>query len=186
MKKIIATAVLGASLLAASPAFAHEVQKGDTMSSIAQANGLTLQELTMANPQVQDVNLIYVGQTIKTSTVNSPKVSSSATDTSKESQSVKASAKTLTVTATAYTANCAGCSGTTATGIDLRSNPNQKVIAVDPNVIPLGSKVYVEGYGEAIAGDTGGAITGNKIDVFIPNHTDAVQFGVRTVNVKVY
>ena len=56
----------------------------------------------------------------------------------------------------------------TATGINLRSNPNLKVIAVDPSVIPLGSKVWVEGYGYAVAGDTGGAIKGNKIDLFMP------------------
>ncbi|MBD5024222.1 peptidoglycan-binding protein, partial [Xanthomonas citri pv. citri] len=62
--------------------------------------------------------------------------------------------KELTVTATAYTANDGGISGVTATGIDLNKNPNAKVIAVDPNVIPLGSKVYVEGYGEATAADT--------------------------------
>ena len=62
------------------------------------------------------------------------------------------------MTATAYTASCAGCSGITATGINLKANPNQKVISVNPTVIPLGSKVSVEGYGEAIAGDTGGAI----------------------------
>ncbi len=42
-----------------------------------------------------------------------------------------------------------------------------KLIAVDPNVIPLGSKVWVEGYGYAIAGDTGGAIKGNKIDILV-------------------
>src|SRR6478752_5694114 len=69
--------------------------------------------------------------------------------------SQQASGKSMTVEATAYTANCAGCSGTTATGVDLKANPNQKVIAVDPSVIPLGSKVYVEGYGEAVAADTG-------------------------------
>ncbi|RTQ93480.1 LysM peptidoglycan-binding domain-containing protein [Lysinibacillus telephonicus] len=91
----------------------------------------------------------------------------------------------MLVTATAYTAYCEGCSGTTAIGIDLRSNPNQKVIAVDPNVIPLGSKVWVEGYGEAIAGDTGGAIKGNKIDVFIPSHDQAMQWGVKKVKVKI-
>ncbi len=91
----------------------------------------------------------------------------------------------LLVTATAYTAYCEGCSGTTAIGIDLRSNPNQKVIAVDPNVIPLGSKVWVEGYGEAIAGDTGGAIKGNKIDVFIPTQDQAMQWGVKKVKVKI-
>ncbi len=95
------------------------------------------------------------------------------------------SGKTMTVSATAYTAYCAGCSGTTATGIDLRSNPNQKVIAVDPSVIPLGSKVWVEGYGEAIAGDTGGAIKGNKIDVFIPSQGEALQWGRKNITIKV-
>ncbi|MEC0606363.1 LysM peptidoglycan-binding domain-containing protein [Bacillus inaquosorum] len=93
--------------------------------------------------------------------------------------------KELTVTATAYTANDGGISGVTATGIDLNKNPNAKVIAVDPNVIPLGSKVYVEGYGEATAADTGGAIKGNKIDVFVPNKSDASNWGVKTVNVKI-
>lgn len=93
--------------------------------------------------------------------------------------------KELTVTATAYTAYCEGCSGTTAYGIDLRANPNMKVIAVDPNVIPLGTKVWVEGYGYAIAGDTGGAIKGNKIDVFIPSREQAMQWGRRTVKIKI-
>lgn len=91
----------------------------------------------------------------------------------------------MVVTATAYTAYCEGCSGTTAYGIDLRANPNQKVIAVDPRVIPLGTKVWVEGYGEAIAGDTGGAIKGHKIDVFIPEYENAMQWGVKTVKIKV-
>lgn len=95
------------------------------------------------------------------------------------------SGKQLTVEATAYTASCEGCSGVTATGVDLKANPNQKVIAVDPSVIPLGSKVYVEGYGEAIAADTGGAIKGNKIDVFVPAQADAKQWGRKTVNITV-
>lgn len=94
-------------------------------------------------------------------------------------------AKVITVEATAYTADCEGCSGTTKTGIDLKANPNQKVIAVDPNVIPLGSKVHVEGYGEAIAGDTGGAIDGHKIDVFIPSEAKAKQWGRKDVQVKI-
>src|SRR5690606_41433234 len=89
------------------------------------------------------------------------------------------------VTATAYTAYCTGCSGTTAYGIDLRSNPDQKVIAVDPKLIPLGTKVWVEGYGEAIAGDTGGAIKGHRIDVFIPSYDSAMEWGVKKVKIKV-
>ncbi|RDY66421.1 ubiquitin-like domain-containing protein [Halobacillus sp. SY10] len=94
-------------------------------------------------------------------------------------------AKTLYMHATAYTANCAGCSGITATGINLKANPNQKVVAVDPSVIPLGSRVWVEGYGYAVAGDTGGAINGNRIDLFVPSRSEALKFGSRNVKVKI-
>jgi uncharacterized protein YabE (DUF348 family) len=89
------------------------------------------------------------------------------------------------VTATAYTAYCNGCSGRTATGYDLRANPNAKVIAVDPRVIPLGTKVYVEGYGYAVAADTGGAIKGNKIDVFMSSKADAYRWGRKKVKIKI-
>lgn len=93
--------------------------------------------------------------------------------------------KILSVKATAYTANCPGCSGKTKIGIDLKSNPNVKVISVDPSVIPLGSKVYVEGYGYAIAGDTGGAIKGNRIDIFKPTQKEAINFGSKQLTVKI-
>ncbi|MFS0781623.1 LysM peptidoglycan-binding domain-containing protein [Bacillus sp. 1P06AnD] len=102
-----------------------------------------------------------------------------------QQESKPASGKSMTVTATAYTADCPGCSGVTATGINLKSNPNAKVIAVDPSVIPLGTKVYVEGYGYAVAGDTGGAIKGNKIDIHVPSEGAAASWGVRTVNIQI-
>ncbi|MTT33149.1 peptidoglycan-binding protein [Terrilactibacillus sp. BCM23-1] len=86
---------------------------------------------------------------------------------------------------TGYTAYCSGCSGVTASGIDLRSNPEAKVVAVDPNVIPLGTKLYVEGYGYAVAADTGGAIKGMKIDLFFNDNSEALDWGRRTVKVKV-
>jgi len=92
--------------------------------------------------------------------------------------------KEFIVTATAYTAYCKGCTGITKTGINLIKNPNQKVIAVDPNFIPLGTRVWVEGYGEAIAGDTGGAIKGEIIDVFIPDENEANRWG-RKKNVRI-
>ncbi len=91
----------------------------------------------------------------------------------------------LYVNSTAYTASCNGCSGHTATGIDLKSNPNAKVIAVDPSVIPLGTKVYVEGYGYAVAGDTGGAVKGKKIDVFFPTKAEAYRWGNKQVRIKI-
>ena len=52
-------------------------------------------------------------------------------------------------------------------------------------MIPLGSKVYVEGYGYAVAADTGGAIKGNKIDVFFPSNSDAYRWGVKKVKIKI-
>lgn len=93
--------------------------------------------------------------------------------------------RTVNVEATAYTAFCDGCSGITSTGIDLRANPNKKVIAVDPTIIPLGSTVRVPGYGVAVAGDIGGDINGHRIDVFIPGESDAMQFGRREIQVEI-
>jgi len=71
-------------------------------------------------------------------------------------------AYSLHVYATAYTAESAGGSGYTASG----TLPHYGTIAVDPNLIPLGTKVYIPGYGIAVAEDTGGAIKGEVIDLF--------------------
>lgn len=109
----------------------------------------------------------------------------SANSSKSRGSSSPSGGKEFTMQATAYTASCNGCSGYTATGINLNANPNAKVIAVDPSIIPLGSKVWVEGYGTAIAGDTGGSIRGNRIDAHVPNKSAAQQFGRRTVKVKV-
>lgn len=64
----------------------------------------------------------------------------------------------------------------TATGTAARAG---RTVAVDPKVIPLGSKIYIEGLGERIAEDTGGAIKGNRIDVYLGTVPQAVVFGVR-------
>ncbi|HFK1717325.1 TPA: 3D domain-containing protein [Bacillus cereus] len=73
----------------------------------------------------------------------------------------------------------------TAAGIDIGKNPNIKLIAVDPKVIKLGTTVWVEGYGDAIAGDTGGAIKGNKIDVLFPTEKQAREWGRKKVRIKI-
>lgn len=67
----------------------------------------------------------------------------------------------LRVWATHYDSRCPGCNDTTAIGM----KAGKGIIAVDPSVIKMRSKVYVPGYGQAIAGDTGGAIKGNIIDL---------------------
>jgi len=104
---------------------------------------------------------------------------------SRGNNTVAANGKEMYVEATAYTAYCNGCSGKTATGINLRSNPDVKVIAVDPRIIPLGTKVWVEGYGYAVAGDVGGAIKGDKIDVFMPTKEQAFRFGRKKVKIRI-
>ncbi|MFP3412770.1 cell wall-binding protein EntB [Bacillus sp. SIMBA_074] len=114
-----------------------------------------------------------------------------ATKTQEVSKNNTQSAKReLTVVATAYTADPSengtyGGRVLTAMGHDLTANPNMRIIAVDPKVIPLGSKVWVEGYGEAIAGDTGSAIKGNRIDVLMDSKSKAMNWGRQTVKVKV-
>lgn len=95
---------------------------------------------------------------------------------------------TLTVEATAYTANCNGCSGFTATGLDVRnSTPN--IIAVDPSVIPLGKQVRMRQgstlLGVYTASDTGGAIRGNRIDVLVSSYDKAIQFGRKQVTLEI-
>ena len=110
----------------------------------------------------------------------------SSADSSDDSSSSESSSggKEMTMEATAYGPDCSGCSGVSATGMNLKDS-SAKVIAVDPSVIPLGSRVWVEGYGEAVAGDTGGAIKGNRIDVLYPSESEAGSWGRKSVNVKV-
>ncbi|MBK3495558.1 LysM peptidoglycan-binding domain-containing protein [Viridibacillus sp. YIM B01967] len=173
----------------------YTIEKGDTLTKIAEEKEVTVENLMTWNKLSSDLifaddklalsatatsDITQVQQTPATHTKQTP-----ATSTQAATATSQQAGKTMTVRATAYTAYCSGCSGVTATGYDLRSNPGAKVIAVDPSVIPLGSKVWVEGYGEAIASDTGGAIKGNRIDVFIPDNNKVSQWGVRNVTIKV-
>lgn len=76
--------------------------------------------------------------------------------------------------------------GITASGTVARRNTGGcSSVAVDPRVIPLGTKLYIEGYGYAIAEDTGGAIKGNRVDLFFDSASEANNWGVRQVNVYI-
>lgn len=103
---------------------------------------------------------------------------SNTTTNNNNSSSTTSGGRTLNVEATAYALN-----GITATGIDLSKNPI--CIAVDPSVIPLNSLVEVPGYGIAIAGDTGGAIVGNIIDVHFPSNDQAIAWGRKNIQITV-
>ncbi|CFX91818.1 3D domain [Syntrophomonas zehnderi OL-4] len=93
--------------------------------------------------------------------------------------------KTVTMVATAY-CPCAKCNypyygAPSYIGLPLKYG----IIATDPKVIPMGTRLYVEGYGEGIAADQGGAIKGNRLDLCFATHQQALNFGIKTVKVTI-
>ncbi|WP_373836907.1 3D domain-containing protein [Jeotgalibaca arthritidis] len=187
---------------------------GDTLSAIAAATEISLDTLVEVN-NISNADMIIVGNKISLSSdksivtvgegeetrsydvsheeeiveVETPVVETVVETPVVEEVVVEETAPatsegyTITVEATAYSTNQPSLSDYTYTGINLRQTPN--VIAVDPSVIPLGSTVVIPGYGTFIAGDTGSAIVGNRIDVHITDLNAAWAFGRQTMTITV-
>ncbi|WP_342575712.1 3D domain-containing protein [Solibacillus sp. FSL K6-1781] len=186
IKKIVAfIAIMVASTFifaGTSEAASHTIKKGENLTMLAKKYDTSVKELMALNDlkttKVQIKQVLKLPSHIKNKpAAKKATIKKSATHPS----NVK---KTIKMSSTAYTANCKGCSGITKTGLNLRKNPSLKVIAVDPKIIPLGSKVWVEGYGIAVAGDVGSAIKGKKIDIFMSKKSTAKNWGRKTVTVK--
>lgn len=95
-------------------------------------------------------------------------------------------ARTITLVATGY-CPCAKCNYPYGGQPSYLGYPLRKgIVAVDPRVIPMGSRLYIEGYGSAIAADQGNAIKGNRIDLCFSSHQEALDWGIRTVQVTIY
>ncbi len=157
-------------------AASHTKKEGEQLADIAKLYDTTIEELLKLN-NLETKEEAVVGFALKL-----PDYVKEAKETLDNYEVVK----TMTVEASAFTAQCGGCSGKkTAYGIDLAKNPDIKLIAVDTSVIPLGTKVWVEGYGIAIAGDTGGSIKGNKIDIFVKTREIAYNWGRKKVVIKI-
>ena len=179
-----AQAKADAEAVAVAAEAAEEQQVAESSSAVAVAESASstasssVQESAVASSvqapvsQITDSSVASV-ETAPVVTVTAPTVT----------ETPAAQGKTLVVSATAYSRHEAGLSNLTATGIDLSVNP--MVIAVDPSVIPLGSLVSVPGYGIAIAGDTGGAIIGNKIDLHMEDLNAALAFGRQTLTITI-
>ncbi|WP_018133492.1 LysM peptidoglycan-binding domain-containing protein [Effusibacillus pohliae] len=188
----------------------YVVTGDDTFWKISRKLHLPLKDLLAANPGVDPLNL-YPGVVLrlpKTGVASKPVVSPAATKhatataaaTAGQQPQVKtalgqtlAYSRVISGVATAYTAS-AQCNGSWG-AVDYFGNPLQVgTVAVDPSVIPLGSKLYITGYSFsglpfggmiAYARDVGGAIKGNHIDIFVPtSDEEASQFGMQ--NVKIY
>lgn len=79
-----------------------------------------------------------------------------------------------------FTATAYALKGRTASGKQVR----QGIIAADPNVLPLGTKVHIKGYGNFVVADTGGHIKGRRIDIWMPSKQQAIKFGRRKVKLR--
>jgi len=91
--------------------------------------------------------------------------------------------KMIVMSATSYSPDPSENGGSSRTSTGLRIGHG--IVAVDPNFIPLGTKLYIEGYGYAVAGDTGGAIKGNRIDLGHDSRGASNRFGTRKVKVYI-
>ena len=94
-----------------------------------------------------------------------------------EREASRGGERILTMEATAYT----WTGQQTASG----TWPAVGTVAVDPQVIPLGTRLWIEGYGEAVAEDTGGLVKGNIIDIYLPTEDQCWQWGRRQVEVRI-
>lgn len=128
-----------------------------------------------AQKQQQASNQKQQVQQTSTKTVDNSEAAASADNVS--------GSKTLTMSATAYSTEANGMGTYSATGINLKQHPS--CVAVDPSVIPLGSIIWVSGYGVSVAGDTGTAIKGNVIDLHFATVAQSMAWGRRTVTVKI-
>jgi 3D (Asp-Asp-Asp) domain-containing protein len=203
-----ATLVFGAALmlpvLTAHAATSYTAKDADTFWSLSKQFNVPLQQLLKANPNVDPMN-IYAGlkvdipgNSLKALSVSAQTIEAAepaktaqiVTTTSGQSLSFS---KIIDIKATAYS-DSAEENGKWG-AVDFFGDPLKLgTIAVDPKVIPFGTKVYITGYNfeglpiggfVATARDKGGAIKGNRIDIFVPGSRDFVSgFGVQ--NVKVY
>lgn len=128
-----------------------------------------------AQKQQQASNQKQQVQQTSTKTVDNSEAATSADNVS--------GSKTLTMSATAYSTEANGMGTYSATGINLKQHPS--CVAVDPSVIPLGSIIWVSGYGVSVAGDTGTAVKGNVIDLHFSTVAQSMAWGRRTVTVKI-
>ena len=139
-----------------------------------QAKAMEEAQRKAAEEEAQKQKQQQVQQT-STKTVDNSEAATSADNVS--------GSKTLTMSATAYSTEANGMGTYSATGINLKQHPS--CVAVDPSVIPLGSIIWVSGYGVSVAGDTGTAIKGNVIDLHFATVAQSMAWGRRTVTVKI-
>lgn len=169
----------GAERLAAATAGRRE-----TLASLRVRQSLTAQRLTALQSRAREAErrsadiTAIAAQGADTSSQATPDAPTAAPSVSSSANApAPGGTRTLVVDAVAY-----HLQGNTASGLPVGAG----VIAVDPTVIPLGTRVNVPGYGPAVAADVGSAVKGNIIDLWMPSTARARLWGRRTVTITVY
>lgn len=187
-----------AAAATASPASAisYEIRTGDTAWSIAQQFRIDWDQLLELNPSIRATYPLQKGMKVMIpvhtsfTPISQPVMNVEKPIGYTRSGELLQFTRILNCTITAYTAGPESTGkrpgdpgyGITASGTRVQEG---RTIAVDPELIPIGSKVYIAGIGYRIAEDTGAAIRGEHIDLFLNDYSAALAFGVQN-NVQVY
>ena len=139
------------------------------LKALARQRRLTARQIAALDSRARQV--VAKAQVVQSQTAPAAGVATSA------APSITDGTRTLTVTATGYS-----MPGRTATGLPVGFG----IVAVDPAVIPLGTRMSIPGYGEGVAADTGGAVQGLTIDLWFPTLAGALAWGRRTVTITLH
>ncbi len=154
----------------------HSLERGLSRTVTAGRAGLVKREIKVTYHNGEEVRRVEMNREVIREPVNRVLAQGTITSVSRGSQRLDfREAKYMVASAYTYTGR------NTATGI----KPHVGVVAVDPNIIPLGTRLYVEGYGYGRAADTGGSIIGNQIDIFMEERNQCLSWGRRTVKVYI-
>jgi 3D (Asp-Asp-Asp) domain-containing protein len=147
------------------------------LAGLRRQQGLNAARLQTIQAEAREAEARTVEITAASPPVATSAVASTSAAVAPEAAAAPGGGRTLTVSTTGYALR-----GRTATGVYTAPG----IVAVDPSVIPLGTRMTIPGYGEGIAADTGGAVHGNVIDLWFPTVEQALQWGRRTVTIVLH
>lgn len=153
----------------------YDVNLDNSISTENTTNDIAIDDINFTSTATNMINDVSIYNKKVKEAEESKKIDTKSNNSQKTYSTYKA---IYTMEATAYTGDTITATGTTPV-----RNPNGiSTIAVDPSIIPLGSKVYIPGYGEALATDTGGAIKGHRIDLFLNSEDECINWGRQNVS----
>lgn len=179
-KLFLSLTVITLSTLTSFPTFADILSKTDNISN----HEFRYNEFKENLNTVEKLNkLIEVSKEVSTNDITVKNTNNSSTtdsNTTTNNENINPGyISNFTMESTAYTGDTITATGT----VPVRDSEGISTIAVDPSIIPLGSLLYVNGYGYAIAADTGGAIQGNIIDLYLNSYEECMNWGRQNVSV---